>query len=49
MYFTNYDMILPNYSIGEDCYKSIPYWARRYGKKAVVIGGKQLWTKQNLP
>lgn len=40
MYFTNYDVILPNYSIGEDCYKSVPYWARRYGKKAVVIGGK---------
>ncbi|MEA4971946.1 MAG: iron-containing alcohol dehydrogenase family protein [Candidatus Metalachnospira sp.] len=40
MYFTNYDMILPDYSIGESCYKSVPYWARRYGKKAVVIGGK---------
>lgn len=39
MYLTDYDMILPNYSIGENCYKSVPYWARRYGKKAVVIGG----------
>ena len=45
MYFTNYDMILPHYSIGEDCYKSIPYWARRYGKKAVVIGGKTAMDK----
>lgn len=45
MYFTDYDMILPNYSVGENCYKSIPYWARRYGKKAVVIGGKTAMEK----
>lgn len=45
MYFTNYDMILPNYSVGADCYKSIPFWARRFGKKAVVIGGKTAMEK----
>lgn len=45
MYLTDYDMILPNYSIGENCYKSIPYWARRYGKKVVVIGGKTAISK----
>lgn len=45
MYFTNYDMILPNYSVGENCYRSIPYWARRYGKKAIVIGGKTAMEK----
>ena len=45
MFFTNYDMILPNYSVGEDCYKSVPYQARRFGKKAVVIGGKTAMEK----
>ena len=45
MYLTDYDMILPNYSIGEKCYKTIPYWARKYGKKVVVIGGKTAMEK----
>ncbi len=49
MYFTNYDMILPNYSVGPDCYKTIPYWARRFGKKAVVIGGKTAMEKAKKP
>ena len=49
MYFTNYDMILPNYSVGPDCYKTIPYWARRFGKKAVVIGGKTAIEKAKKP
>ena len=29
----SYSVYLPNYSIGEDCYKEIPAVARRYGKK----------------
>ena len=36
----SYSVYLPNYSIGEDCYKELPYVARNYGKKVVVIGGK---------
>ncbi|MDO4168847.1 MAG: iron-containing alcohol dehydrogenase family protein [Lachnospiraceae bacterium] len=40
-----YNVCLPNYSIGEDCYKEIPYFARHYGKKAVVIGGKTAMAK----
>mgnify|MGYP003219402671 CR=1 FL=1 len=36
----SYSVYLPNYSIGENCYKELPYVARNYGKKAVVIGGK---------
>lgn len=35
-----YSLSLPSYSIGEGCYNEIPYEARFYGNKAVVIGGK---------
>ena len=35
-----YNEFLPNYSVGVECYKAIPWVTRRYGKKAVVIGGK---------
>lgn len=41
----SYSVYLPNYSIGEDCYKELPYVARNYGKKAVVIGGKTAMAK----
>ena len=41
----SYSVYLPSYSIGEDCYKEIPYVARNYGKKAVVIGGKTAMAK----
>ena len=41
----NYHMFIPNYTIGVDCYKEIPYVTRRYGKKAVVIGGKKAMEK----
>ena len=41
----SYNVCLPNYSIGADCYKEIPYFARYYGKKAVVIGGKTAMSK----
>lgn len=41
-----YSVFLPDYSIGEDCYKQIPKLAQRYGgKKAVVIGGKTAMSK----
>lgn len=36
---SSYNVYLPNYSVGEDCYKDIPYITRKYGRKAVVIGG----------
>lgn len=39
------DVCLPSYSIGEDCYEKIGYFARRYGKKAVVVGGKTAMEK----
>lgn len=42
---TNYSVFLPSYSIGNDCYKEIPYVTRRYGKKAVVIGGETAISK----
>lgn len=35
-----YNVYLPNYSVGEDCYNEIPDIIRKYGKKAVVVGGK---------
>lgn len=37
---SSYNIFLPSYSIGTDCYNEIPYVTRNYGKKAVVIGGK---------
>ena len=36
----NYNVYLPSYSVGTDCYKEIPNVARRFGKKAIVIGGR---------
>ena len=41
----SYNEFLPCYSIGDDCYKEIPYVTRRYGKTAVVIGGKTAMEK----
>lgn len=36
---------LPDYSVGEGCYREIPHAARHFGKKAVVIGGKTAMSK----
>lgn len=41
----HYNVYLPNYSIGADCYKEIPHVARNYGNKVVVIGGKTAMAK----
>lgn len=40
-----YSVCLPDYSIGEDCYKEIPKFAEKFGKKAVVIGGVTAMSK----
>lgn len=40
-----YTVTLPNYSIGEGCYREVPHRARFFGKKAVVIGGKTAMEK----
>lgn len=40
-----YNVYLPNYSIGPECYKEIPHVARNYGKKAVVLGGVTAMSK----
>lgn len=40
-----YNVYLPNYSVGEDCYKEIPYVARHFGNKVVVIGGVTAMSK----
>ncbi|MDD5795125.1 iron-containing alcohol dehydrogenase family protein [Clostridium sp. HCP1S3_B4] len=42
---SSYSVFLPSYSVGIDCYKEIPYVTRKYGKKAVVIGGKTAMKK----
>lgn len=42
---SNYSVFLPSYSVGEKCYDEIPYVTRKYGKKAVVIGGKTAMAK----
>ena len=36
----NYDVALPNYSVGAGCYAEVPRYARTYGTTAVVIGGE---------
>lgn len=41
----SYSVALPQYSIGADCYNKIGYFARYYGKKAVVIGGETAMAK----
>lgn len=41
----SYDVYLPNYSIGENCYKKIPAIVSNFGKTAVVIGGKTAMSK----
>lgn len=38
-------IFLPHYSVGEDCYGEIPAIVGKYGKKAVVIGGKTAMAK----
>lgn len=41
----NQDIYLPHYSVGEDCYRQIPFITRKFGKTAVVIGGKTAMEK----
>lgn len=40
-----YTFYLPSYSVGPDCYKEVFQVTRRYGKKAVVVGGKTAMEK----
>lgn len=40
-----YSVFLPGYSVGTDCYDEIPYVTRKYGRNAVVIGGKTAMSK----
>ena len=42
---SSYSVFLPSYSVGTDCYREIPYVTRKYGTKAVVIGGKTAMKK----
>lgn len=41
----SYSVCLPNYSVGEDCYKDIPSIVSEFGKKVVVIGGETALSK----
>ncbi|CDF41824.1 putative uncharacterized protein [Roseburia sp. CAG:182] len=43
---SSYSVFLPSYSVGTDCYREIPYVTRKYGTKAVVIGGKTAMQKR---
>ena len=48
----NYNVYLPNYSVGAGCYSEIPKVARRLGNKAIVIGGRTAIDKakaDNMP
>ncbi len=40
-----YSILLPGYSVGTECYGELPYITRRYGRKAVVVGGKRSMEK----
>ena len=42
---SHYNMFLPSYSIGSDCYNEIPHVTRHFGSTAVVIGGKTAMSK----
>lgn len=42
---SSYSVNLPSYTIGEGCYKEIPFVTRFYGKTAVVIGGETAMSK----
>ena len=42
---STYSVQLPDYSIGEGCYKEIPKVTRYYGKKAIVIGERPLYPR----
>ena len=44
-YNINYNLYLPSYSIGPDCYKEIPHVTRFFGKTVAVIGGKTAMAK----
>lgn len=37
---SHYSVFLPSYSVGDDCYEEIEQVTEKYGKKAVVIGGR---------
>ena len=37
----NYSILIPDYSVGPDVYEKVPEYCSRYGKTAVVIGGKK--------
>ena len=41
----SYSVYLPNYTVGADCYKEIKNVTARYGKSAVLIGGKTALSK----
>ena len=42
---SHYNMFLPSYSIGSDCYNEIAHVTRHFGNTAVVIGGKTAMSK----
>lgn len=42
---SDYSVFLPSYSVGDECYRQIPYVTRKYGRTAVVIGGKTAMSK----
>ena len=44
----SYSVYLPNYSIGENCYKGTSIRRKKLWKKAVVIGGKTAMEKQKM-
>ena len=45
MILNNYSMTLPNYTIGEKAYESIPEVCKKCGSTAVIVGGKTAMEK----
>lgn len=43
MKLENYEVHLPNYSIGDQIYDKIGPVCESYGKKVLVIGGERRW------
>ncbi|WP_235250519.1 hypothetical protein [Faecalicatena contorta] len=44
MRLENYEVHLPNYSIGDQIYDRIGPVCESYGKTVLIIGGKKHWT-----
>ena len=41
----DYHIFIPNYTVGAECYKEIPWATRKYGKQPLLSEEKQQWLR----